>query len=1504
MASDVDPPAAVPPVHRIARFDHQRVVVIGMKDYQHGIPQLVNAEDDARAVGDLLARRHGYELIEVLGPDATYDRLVRIFDHELGEGLTERSQLLVYFAGHGTARPDPLRGLDGFLLPIDAMRDRRRWLSMTLVRDAIERLPCHHLLLILDCCFAGAFARRLHRELDEPDEALVRERYDHYLDRRCLQLLASAAHDQRAIDDLGLVPRGQGPGRSPFVHQLITALQRPGADLNDDGVVTGTDLYGFLRERLAAQGLPQTPGLWPLAGHNAGEYVFTLRAPELAKATPLPDTANPYMGLRPFATKDSKLFHGRDAVADDVAASVLRRPFTVVLGPSGSGKTSLLHAGVEPRLRGARLVGPFRPGATPLAQLTEAIATAAADDQRRTVLIVDALDDLVNACSDPVARSLFQRLLASFVVPDAGLAAAIAAVASGELQRQASACAAALASIRSSRALVVSARSDMEPHFTGPHTLGGWLSAGWGIARMPLRPMNREELRACIELPAAEQAVFFSSERRDGKTLVQAILDEVDQVPGSLPLLSVALQRMFEKLVVRGTSRTIDWREYPAHGGVVGALQESGNRVLAEAPELEDAIRQVLLRMVAFRGRETVRRSVPLRELRWQASDEHRRVRDAVAKLDRARLVVTDVDPSLPEPSPDEAEDGFKTIMPAHDALLSGWPELQGWIDADRARLQVHRQLTQAADEWKATGLDQGRLWDDERVNRLHEFDRRPRARSRLDQLRRWSETLWALDYPIRRAGHGWFNVNEQAFIGASLRARRRRRLLVAVIAMAAITALTVTAIVALVAREREAKSAERATRAARLATEQGELAGMRAMAYRARGLETVRLDAALLFAAEAIDRADAPETRAALLGVLSYSPALERIYALPADGVAIEVAPSGRTIAVGLTDGRLAFLDSETGAAAISAQRPHAAAVTSLAYAHDGRTLVSANPLGELWLWDADLRKPQRSIDITPRHALADVAITAEGAVEVVALDRWYARLVDGAPVREWQPTWTMPSTFAAQLVPGRERFVTGAFDELLVWDAHRRDPQPQQLRGGNHILTISVRSDGRAAVTGTTARSVELWDLAGGGRPSVLGFHDDRVVEVRYAPAGDVVATGGDDRMIRLWSPSAPADVRRALPGHPAPVMGLAFSPDGARLASTGGGGVAMSWRITPTEPIARKEEGPLMPKAVAYAGDARTAIATSTEGQVVVLGESRRAELALDRPMWTLPVPATDRVVVIVPDGSVEVRTVPTLAVVARIASLGRVTDAAAAGGVVAVASDVDDQAVVAVLAVRGDSLVPRRRFSGDAPVHELALSDDGRWLAIARYGGAITVHDLVTGAEGEVRFSADETVGSLAFGAGGHMLAAAGTGGQVMGWDDVLAGKEPRRYLGLSQAVNAVAIDPTGRFVAAGGNDNRLRLWDLATGAAIGDALVLRQGTDDFIAALAFRPDGLELLAATSDPTIYRIDLDRVAWQRRACAIANRSLRDDEAAEMRALGTAHPGVCDRLREVAGS
>src|SRR4029077_7445710 len=137
----------------------------------------------------------------------------------LANEIGSDDRVVFYFAGHGIALPSD-EGPKGYLLPQDADRvSTERYLPMLELDKMLSALSCRHMLVILDCCFAGAFRWSSTRDLALAPENLSCERYAWLIQDSAWQAIASAAHDQKALDVAtgeALGERGQSAGHSPF----------------------------------------------------------------------------------------------------------------------------------------------------------------------------------------------------------------------------------------------------------------------------------------------------------------------------------------------------------------------------------------------------------------------------------------------------------------------------------------------------------------------------------------------------------------------------------------------------------------------------------------------------------------------------------------------------------------------------------------------------------------------------------------------------------------------------------------------------------------------------------------------------------------------------------------------------------------------------------------------------------------------------------------------------------------------------------------------------------------------------------------------------------------------------------------------------------------------------------------------------------------------------------------------------------------------------------------
>src|ERR1044071_3716213 len=368
--------------------------VIGIDHYADPrIATLRNAVNDALAVQEVLANGHHYDVASLCEANATKTKLLELFQ-QLAAQVTAADRLVIYFAGHGVAEPStPTGDIDGFLLLHDAEEGQQdSYVSMRELLDALKQLRCRHLLLILDCCFAGTIRWQAHRDVQPGVPRLFIERYERYLRDSAWQVIASAAHNERALDlqpavdqfdrfELGR--RGevkvQESSHSPFAEALCQGL-RGAADLGvgghtPDHVITATELYLFVEaavQRLEHQlgRAQQRPQLVSLPGRDMGQYVFVVpgRKLELPSAMALVEANSPYRGLNPIERHQAHLFYGRAQIQTELIDLVKSDAggFIVVHGGSGCGKSSLVRAGLAPLAGAWRVLSPIRPGLQPL----------------------------------------------------------------------------------------------------------------------------------------------------------------------------------------------------------------------------------------------------------------------------------------------------------------------------------------------------------------------------------------------------------------------------------------------------------------------------------------------------------------------------------------------------------------------------------------------------------------------------------------------------------------------------------------------------------------------------------------------------------------------------------------------------------------------------------------------------------------------------------------------------------------------------------------------------------------------------------------------------------------------------------------------------------------------------------------------------------------------------------------------------------------------------------
>ncbi len=239
-------------------YDSKWALVIGINyaDSKAGL-ELVNAENDAVAIGKLLKESYGFQCDVLLGEEATRRRInSKLKEYESRVGA--KDCFLFYFAGHGA--PD-----DGmpYLYPADVESEdgaiSERLAPYEILRSKIQALHC---VYIFDSCFSGDILN-LHRI--PPLDKARRVDGEFVFESRSLQILTSSASNQKAKDGTD--------GHSPFARSLMNALvdliRRTGTD-----VVATSEIAKYIRDELKGQ-QPQSTHLNPdAAAHSGGDFLF------------------------------------------------------------------------------------------------------------------------------------------------------------------------------------------------------------------------------------------------------------------------------------------------------------------------------------------------------------------------------------------------------------------------------------------------------------------------------------------------------------------------------------------------------------------------------------------------------------------------------------------------------------------------------------------------------------------------------------------------------------------------------------------------------------------------------------------------------------------------------------------------------------------------------------------------------------------------------------------------------------------------------------------------------------------------------------------------------------------------------------------------------------------------------------------------------------------------------------------------------------------------------
>jgi len=300
--------------------------------------------------------------------------------------------------------------------------------------------------------------------------------------------------------------------------------------------------------------------------------------------------------------------------------------------------------------------------------------------------------------------------------------------------------------------------------------------------------------------------------------------------------------------------------------------------------------------------------------------------------------------------------------------------------------------------------------------------------------------------------------------------------------------------------------------------------------------------------------------------------------------------------------------------------------------------------------------------------------------------------------------------------------------------------------LSGHSGVLSsvnaIAVSPDGNTLASGGDDKNIKLWDLDTKKVLANLSGHSQPVTSVAFSPNGQILATASDDKTIKLWQIETLEEIC-TLSGHSHTVKSVAFSPNGQILASGSWDKTIKLWDVNTGTEICTMTGHQLQVNSVAF----------SPQGEIL-------ASASYDRTirLWQIPIFA---------DLHKKFKNRPCYSLLST--------------------------------------------FSGHAwAVLTVAFSPDSQILATGSDDNTIKLWEVNTGQLIYTLVSHSWSVVAVAFTADGETLLSASCDKTVKLWR-VSTAEEIVTLSGHVDSVSTVAVSQVAQLIASGSKDKTIKLW---------------------------------------------------------------------------------------------
>jgi uncharacterized caspase-like protein len=243
----------------------KHALLIGISEYQPGLDVLPSSVRDMEAIARVLQHPEMGEFDDIktlANPDVQEMQEAIEF---LFSGLSKDDLTLLFFSGHGIkddrgrlyfATPLTRKNANGDLIKATAV-------PASFVQDIMSQARCKRQVVILDCCFSGAFAEGMTAKDDHSIDLQSQ------LGGEGRAVLTSSASTQYSFEQ-------QGSDLSVYTRFIVEGIETGTADTDNDGFIAVDELHDYARKKVQDTAPMMNPKIYAV---EEGFRIFLAKAP-------------------------------------------------------------------------------------------------------------------------------------------------------------------------------------------------------------------------------------------------------------------------------------------------------------------------------------------------------------------------------------------------------------------------------------------------------------------------------------------------------------------------------------------------------------------------------------------------------------------------------------------------------------------------------------------------------------------------------------------------------------------------------------------------------------------------------------------------------------------------------------------------------------------------------------------------------------------------------------------------------------------------------------------------------------------------------------------------------------------------------------------------------------------------------------------------------------------------------------------------------------------------